>query len=229
MHECLLCTGISVVVGHLVHHRYTPILRSMFVIADGAAPCSVLLSTPCSIMRQRQFKSCGIHVCMPFHIRSPCNSFSTCSSALPFDHMSLSNACAGLASFPLSQGACSPFNTTQRSLLPFVHKGDCRPCETPQRSLPPLSDHAVFLSTVCTSVAPTAGLGAWCLGPASSTDADLPSFPLSKGACPADTTQTSLLQFPEEGDCRPCETTERRLLPVCFDQRSLPPSRRTDR
>jgi len=121
--------------------------------------------------------------------------------------MSFINAGTDLASFPFSEGACRPSNTTQRSLLPFVHEGDCRPCETTQRSLPPLSDHAVFHSTVCMSVAPSAGLGACRLGPASSTDNDLPSFPLSEGACrPSDTTQTSLLQFPDEGDCRPCQT-----------------------
>jgi hypothetical protein len=64
------------------------------------------------------------------------------------------------------------------------------------------------------SVAPSAGLGACRLGPASSTDNDLPSFPLSEGACrPSDTTQTGLLQFHDEGDCRPCETTERSVPP----------------
>ena len=49
--------GSQFVVGDLVHHRYTAILRTMFLIADGAAPSSDLLSTPCSIMRQRQFRS----------------------------------------------------------------------------------------------------------------------------------------------------------------------------
>ena len=132
--------------------------------------------------------------------------------------MSFINACANLASFKFSEGACRPSNTTQRSLLPFVHEGDCRPCETTQRSLPPLSDHAVFHSTVCMSVAPSAGLGACRLGPASSTDNDLASFPLSEGACrPSDTTQTSLLQFPDEGDCRPCQTTERSLPPFSHE------------
>ena len=77
-----------------------------------------------------------------------------------------------------------------------------------------MSDHAVFHSTVCMSVAPSAGFGACRLGLASSTDNDFASFPLSEGACrPSDTTQTSLLQFLDEGDCRPCETTERSLPP----------------
>ena len=128
------------------------------------------------------------------------------------------NAGTDLASFPFSKEACHPSNTTQRSLLPFVHEGDCRPFETTERSLPPLSDHVLFHSTVCMSVAPSAGLGACRLGPASSTDNDLPSFPLSEGACrPSDTTRTSLLQIPDEGGCRPCQTTERSLPPFSHE------------
>ena len=78
-----------------------------------------------------------------------------------------------------------------------------------------MSDHVLCHSTVCMSVAPSAGLGACRLGPASSTDNDLASFPLSEGACrPSDRTQRSLLPFVHEGDCRPCETTERSLPPL---------------